>query len=164
MESWYHRKYRWLTARPAAVKAVILGNKGFTALVYAAYTLLALWALFRLPLPQSARVITVPTAGFLLGTALRTALNRPRPYEVLGLPALGKKKTKGQSFPSRHVFCAAVISTAFWYVSTVLGVVFAAVAVLLAALRVAIGVHWVRDVLAGLAFGWGIGIIGFWLL
>lgn len=164
MESWYHRKYRWLAAHPGAAKAVRLGNLCATALVYAGYTLLALWSLFCLPLPRFARVIAVPAAGFLLGTALRSVLNRPRPYEVLHLPPLSKKDTKGQSFPSRHVFCAAVISTAFLYVSPAAGAAFAVVAVLLAVLRVAIGVHWVRDVLAGLAFGWGVGAIGFWLL
>ena len=33
-----------------------------------------------------------------------------------------------------------------------------------AAGRVLLGVHWLRDVLAGLAFGWLCGLIGFWLI
>lgn len=164
MESWYHRKYRWIKARPAVGRLLMLACKGLTAAIYAAYILLLAFALLRLPLGRFLRVMGVPAAAFLLGTALRAYLNKPRPYEVMALPPISKKDTRGQSFPSRHVFCAAVISMAFGYVWPPLGMVFGLAAVAIAVLRVLLGVHWIKDVLAGLAFGWGMGILGFWLL
>ena len=47
-----------------------------------------------------------------MGTLLRAAINRPRPYEALNFTPLFPKDTKGQSMPSRHCFSAAAIVAA----------------------------------------------------
>lgn len=169
MENWYCRKDAWLRARPALCKILMVCSKALTLLVYAAYVgsialLLAAVTEKSRPLEQLVRFVLVPAVTFVAGSAVRARLNAPRPYEILHLPPIAHKDTKGKSFPSRHVFSAAVISAALFYLHPHLGFLFMAVAVLQAVNRVLLGVHWLRDVVAGLLFGWLCGWIGFWLI
>lgn len=153
----------WFLARPAALAALRIAGKALPALIYLPYTALLGW----LALSGDGRLwraAGVPAAAFLLGSALRAALNKPRPYEVYGLPPLVAKGTKGRSFPSRHLFSAAVITAAFWWVCPPLGLALAGITALLAPQRVLAGVHFVRDVLAGAALGGLLGWLGFWVL
>ena len=155
--------YDWFCARPRALNFLRLANKILTVLVYLAYILLCL-ALLTGRDARLARVLSVPAAVFLTGSWLRAKLNCPRPYENGGVPPLFPKETRGKSFPSRHVFCSAVISLAVGYVLPAAGWVMVLVTLAVALLRVIGGVHWPRDVLAGLAYGWGLGLLGFYLL
>lgn len=169
MENWYQKKDAWLRARPRICKALLACSKALTLLVYVVYVgsvafLLADVAEGSRQPEQLVRFVLVPAVTFAAGTALRARRNAPRPYEVLNLPPIVHKDTKGKSFPSRHVFSAAVISSALFYLHPHLGLVFVLVAVIQAVNRVLLGVHWVRDVTAGLIFGWLCGWIGFWLL
>lgn len=103
----------------------------------------------------------VPGIAFVLLSFFRDKYNAPRPYETLDIDPLIRKNTKGHSFPSRHVFSFAVIACAFWYVNPVIGAISMCGAVLMALIRVLGGVHFPRDVIAGLAAGIGAGILGF---
>ena len=108
-------------------------------------------------------VLAVPAAVYVLGTLLRAAINRPRPYEALNFTPLFPKDTKGQSMPSRHCFSAAAIVAAAFTVWVPLGVAACLLAAVVAVTRVLTGVHYPSDVLAGLAFGAGAAVIGFLL-
>ncbi len=161
------RRYRavrgWFLARPAALWALRAANRLLPALVCLAY----LGLLGCLALGRDARLwraMAVPAAAFALGSALRAALNRPRPYEVYGLEPLINKQTKGRSFPSRHLLSAAVIAAACRWASPPLGLAMALATALLAPARVLAGVHFVRDVAAGAALGAAFGWVGFWAL
>ena len=106
------------------------------------------------------RAVIVPALGFLTVTALRAAINAPRPYETLGIPPLTPKETKGKSFPSRHAACAAVIAVTALKVLPPLGAVLWGIALMIALTRVLSGVHFVRDVVCGLLLGGLIGWVG----
>ena len=110
------------------------------------------------------RAVLVPAAVFLLGTALRAAIDRPRPYEAFGQPPLFPKDTRGKSMPSRHAFSAAGIAVTAWYVWPPLGVPAGALALVIAVTRVLSGVHYPGDVLAGLAFGSAAAWVGLYLI
>lgn len=110
------------------------------------------------------RVLLVPAAAFLVLSLIRSRINAPRPYEVWQIAPLIEKDTVGKSFPSRHVFSAAVIGMAALSVSTAGGIVLLAVSGLLAWCRVVAGVHFIKDVTAGLVTGAGIGLIAFFIL
>ena len=155
--------YNWFQTRPRALTALRLSNKVLTVLVYLVYILLCLALLWQRDI-RLARVLAVPAAVFLSGSWLRAWLNCSRPYENGGVPPLFHKETRGKSFPSRHGFSSAVISFAVGYILPAAGWAMALVTLAVAALRVVGGVHWPRDVLAGLAYGWGLGLIGFCLL
>lgn len=67
------------------------------------------------------------------------------------------------SFPSDHAVMAGAVAVGLWLVSTRLGVLATVAALLMAASRVYIAAHYPHDVLAGLAFGAAVALIG-WLV
>lgn len=152
----------WFSARPAALTALRAADRLLPALIYLPY-LAMLSALALARDGRFFRAAGVPAAAFILGSAARAALNFPRPYEVYALPPLVEKQTRGNSFPSRHLFSAAVIAAACGWVAPPLGVWVALVTALLAPERVLAGVHFPRDVLAGAALGAAFGRLGFWV-
>ena len=85
-------------------------------------------------------------------TVVRAWINRKRPYEIFELPSVIPKDTKGHSWPSRHVFSAAVIAFTFWFVCPAVGIVFLLMTVAIAWIRVVSGVHFISDVVAGFLF------------
>ncbi len=148
----YRAVIGWFNARPAAKKLLRAVSLGSVAAVYLLYAGLAVLMMLRgnsLLWP----LLVVPAVVFVLGTALRQAINRPRPYETLGFTPLFPKDTKGQSLPSRHCFSAACIAVAAIPVSPAAAAVLAGLAVVIALTRVLCGVHYISDVLVGLVFG-----------
>lgn len=161
MKAYHYRGLlAWFGARPAAkalLRAASVGAVGAVYLLYAGmlvYTALARPGL----LPAMAGV---PAAVFLAGTALRRAIDRPRPYEAMGFAPLFPKDTRGQSFPSRHCFSAAGIAVAAFHLAPALGALLAGLSLLIALTRVLCCVHYISDVLAGLVFGAAAAWAGF---
>ncbi|MDE6874876.1 MAG: phosphatase PAP2 family protein [Lachnospiraceae bacterium] len=99
------------------------------------------------------RAVLVPAAMFFFVSAFRHIADFPRPYERGGILPLIAKDKKGHSFPSRHAASAGMIAAVWMAVWMPGGILFSAVAVLVAASRVLAGVHHVRDVLFGGVFG-----------
>ena len=140
-------------------------NKALTYLIFAAYPAMLVYLLIknreRLPM-----AIAVPAVSFVLLSVFRRTVNFPRPYEVFEMPPVIPKSTKGKSFPSRHVFCVAIIGvTALYALSKlpVIGIIILVIAVLMAVLRVCSGVHFPRDVIAGFLCGVLMGAAGYLL-
>ncbi len=93
-------------------------------------------------------------------TLIRFTKNAPRPYERYEtLPAMNKD-TRGQSFPSRHLTSVSVIAVSLLHVWLPVGVVFIFLSAAMGALRVLLGVHFIRDVTVGAVIGYAIGILG----
>ncbi len=148
----YQAVLDWFRARPAAKFLLRAVSLGAVAAVYLLYAGLALWLVWRRD-PALRPFLAVPAVVFVLGTALRRAINRPRPYEALGFAPLFPKDTKGQSFPSRHCFSAACIAVAALQILPTAALVLGVLALLIALSRVLSGVHYPSDVLGGLVFG-----------
>ena len=145
---------------PGMAKGIHIANKLCTGLMYVSYPAL-IGYLFLQNDEMVLRAILVPAISFVLLSVGRYVINRPRPYETFEVPPVIKKDTKGKSFPSRHVFSATVIAMTFLLASpwTWLGIVFFVVSLLLAVVRVVSGVHYVSDVLAGIA----IAVLAAWI-
>ena len=140
-------------------------NKALTKHIFAAYPAMLVYLLIqnreRLP-----RAIAVPAVSFVLLSVFRRTVNFPRPYEVFEMPPVIPKSTKGKSFPSRHVFCVAIIGVTALYALPklpVIGIIILVIAVLMAVLRVCSGVHFPRDVIAGFLCGVLMGAAGYLL-
>lgn len=161
-EQRYRAVIGWFQAHPAAKRAAYLVSRGAVAAVYLLYGALLLWLAVwhrTLLLPSA----LVPALAFWAGSALRARINRPRPYTTLGYQPLFPKKETGCSMPSRHCFSAAAIAVVAWHCSVPLGGALGVLAVLIAVSRVVTGVHYISDVLAGLAFGGGFALLGWQL-
>ena len=159
-KNFYRKIHEGVSGRPKCRAAVSASVKLLPGLVYLSYPLLLLY----LAISNRSillRSILVPAAGFLIVTAVRAAINAPRPYEALDIPAITHKDTKGKSFPSRHAACGAVIAVTALYTVPPLGWLLLVVSLLICLSRVLSGVHFVKDVLAGWLLGAAIGVIGF---
>ena len=173
----YKHLYAWFAAHPMACRAVLLLDRWLPAVVFVAYPVLLVLLNLRLGrlllagegaaalawMQRIARAILVPGITFWLGTVLRRRLNRPRPYEQPGFVPLAVREGKGCSFPSRHALSAAVLAAVWLWFYPAAGRAMVALAVAICALRVLTGVHYVRDVAAGAALGFALGLAGMWL-
>lgn len=144
-------------------RALNLVNLILTVTVYTAYPSLLLFVMIT-HREKLLRCILVPAVMFVSVSILRKAINRPRPYEKLGISPTIKKNKKGESMPSRHVFSVFMIATAFLYVLPVLSIPLFIIGILLSAARIIGGVHYPSDILVGAAIGIISGFIGFFII
>lgn len=159
----YLRLHAFLDERPRLLRALAGANAAITRAIYLAYPCLIVWLLAHDGAQAALRAVAVPAVGFAAVTLLRRAIDAPRPYEVFGVEASVPKGTRGKSFPSRHAFSIFIIATAFLrcLASPAPAVVVFALGVMLATVRVIIGVHFPRDVIAGALLGTLAGLAGF---
>ena len=97
---------------------------------------------------------------YIIVTVMRRLIKAPRPYELYDFYKAPPKNKQGQSFPSRHVFSAFVIAMLSCIVSTWLSLALLALGICLAVSRVLLGIHFIRDVVAGALIGIISGIFG----
>lgn len=146
---------------PGLAKSLHRLNDLFSGIIFISYPLLIIW-LFIQKDPGLLKIILVPLDGFIAVTVFRGMCNRKRPYEKFETEPVIPKDTKGKSFPSRHVFSAAVIALTACMQPQLLGIgiLFLILAAGIAVIRVVSGVHYISDVLAAFIFAaaiWGIG-------
>lgn len=106
------------------------------------------------------KLLAVTGVPFVTVSLMRRMINAPRPYELLEFYEKKPKGKAGRSFPSRHVFSVFVIATVLMTWSPLLAAGLMLAGVLLALLRVVLGIHFVRDVVAGALIGIASGGIG----
>jgi membrane-associated phospholipid phosphatase len=90
-------------------------------------------------------------------------VNEARPYTTHPHALLLASRSSDLSFPSDHAVMAGAVAAGLLLVSRRLGLVATAAALLMAFVRVYVGAHYPWDVIAGLAVGVGVAILG-WLL
>jgi len=162
-KEFYERITAVYKKRPKLLKAVKILNFGITGLTMALYAGLLAW-LFISKDQRFVRVFLTPGLSFLVVSAMREIIHAKRPYEVLDIKPLIPKNRKGGSFPSRHAYSTYVIAMSFYYICPPLGIVFFVLGALMAYIRVIGGMHFPRDVIAGVLIGILSGAIGFYII
>ena len=157
--------YQNLTAglRRSRYGALLLNlvNRALTLTMYILYPLMIVYLLltgFRSggaagAIDRALPYILVPGISFVLLSIVRNRLNWKRPYEEHDLQPLIQKNTKGQSMPSRHVFSCTIIAMCVLSMNLPAGIVCLLCSLILCVVRVLGGVHYPRDVAAGLIIG-----------
>ena len=140
-----------LTLRLISHLAVLLSVLSYALLLAVSFT--------RSPL-NALKLIAITAIPFLLVSAMRRLINAPRPYELYDFYTLPPKEKRGSSFPSRHVFSGFLIATLTCLWSLPLGICLFVCGVLLALSRVLLGIHFIRDCVAGALIGVISGVIG----
>ena len=158
----YNAARKFFEEHPATFKLSRILQKGSEILIYLAYPVF-LALLFLKENSFYLKSVIVCGAGFVAVSLFRRLYNAKRPYEIYDIKPLINKDSKGKSFPSRHCFSASVIAMSFMAVNLPLGIAAMSLAFIMAVLRVAFGVHFIKDVLFGLFLGIAIGSIQFFI-
>ena len=162
----YQKWYTQISApfRGEAVQRVInVLDRSLVYLIAAAYiiTLIYLFATGDL---RFWRMLVIPGGVFVLVTAVRMAVNEPRPYEEFDIDPIIKKQTVGESMPSRHVASAVIIACAFSWLNPIAGIAAFIGSVIVAFTRIIGGVHYPRDIVVSFVVALVFAFIGFVLI
>lgn len=139
---------------PEVAKGLHIINRICMLIMYVSYPSLLIFLYIKKE-ETLTEVFLIPAISFVLLSVGRYFINRKRPYEAFDVPPVIPKKTKGKSFPSRHVFSATIIAMTYFMMSpwAWLGIILMVVALVEAFVRVLSGVHYISDVIAGMAVG-----------
>lgn len=131
--------------------------------MFLSYGVLAVFMLFS-DAKTFTRITLSPMTVFAIITVFRKIFNRARPYEKFATPSVFGKDKSGESMPSRHTACAFIIAMAFMYVSIPLGIAYLIISALIMISRVLAGVHFISDVIAGMAISLLYGYFSFFII
>jgi undecaprenyl-diphosphatase len=98
--------------------------------------------------------LTSAGVALLINQAVSHLWDRPRPFVTHQATHLLASPSPDPSFPSDHAAAAFAIAFAVYAFSRVGGAMFLGVAALIGLSRIALGLHYPSDVLAGLLVGW----------
>lgn len=149
----YNERAESVRKSPFLFLSLKLLNQIFTLIAFILYPVL----IFSLFLRQDSRTIfyyiLIPALSFFAVSFWRKKINAQRPYETYPITPLISKKKRGESFPSRHVFCIFLIGILWTSFSFITGLILLVCGLGLAFLRVIGGVHFFNDVFWGAFFG-----------
>ncbi|MBQ1260832.1 MAG: phosphatase PAP2 family protein [Clostridia bacterium] len=145
--------------RRGVMKALCVLDKFFCALIYALFAYICLKS-FLADVLLGVKVILSCFIPFVAVSIIRAKINSPRPKQVCRFDGFTPSCRDGKSFPSRHAFSAFCISTVSVFIALPFGIAGMIVAALICAIRVLLGYHFVRDVVAGGIIGIISGVLG----
>ena len=153
----YEKTSAYLEERPVLKTLLHPISHAITAIYFIFYA----WLLFttfngEVTANTMVAILGAPLLTLVIVTVLRFAVARPRPYDENGAgitPLATKKDGVNNSFPSRHVACAFVISTVLLPFATGIALCLFVSAVALAIIRFALGLHYLSDLLGGAGIG-----------
>ena len=161
-ETKYLKMYGEIYSRPRLVTLLNVVRWSITVLVLITYGWFIGYSLVK-DLRLSIYLLVVTAVPFLAVSIMRKIINAPRPYEVFDCDALIPLRVSGRggcSFPSRHVTAIFVIGSAFTFVVPYVGIIILCLGIVLAACRVLLGIHFLRDAIVGAVIGGIAGVVG----
>lgn len=161
----YIKRMEYIKAHKGLRTVLTVTNLGLSGIIFAGYTLLLIYLLVQRD-KTLAMAIIVPLDSLIIMSVFRFFVNRPRPYEAYDTTPALSKATKGNSFPSRHVFSVVIIAFTCFAVgpTPALGIFLLLCGVAIGVIRVIGGVHYLSDVLAGAGVAVLLGVIGFYVV
>ena len=126
---------------------------GFTVIAFVLSYAFLLFFTFRESVYLGLGLFFSAAIPFFIVSFVRAAFDAPRPYEIYDFYLEKPKEREGKSFPSRHAYSAFAIAVIAFRFCGWGGALLSLFAALLAVSRVLLGIHFIRDVLAGGAIG-----------
>ena len=151
----YLALYTGVYSRPRLAKTLAVTDTVITYLTVAVYGFF-LGYLTLGELVLGLQFLAVTATPFVIITIMRRVINAPRPYEAFEHDALAQIKKSGKAghaFPSRHVASVFIIGSALCFVCLPVAIPLLVLGFVLAACRVALGRHFLRDVTVGVVLG-----------
>ena len=158
----YLALYTGVYSRPRLAKALAVTDTVITYLTVAVYGFFIGYLVFGNTV-LGLQFLAVTATPFVIVTIMRRVINAPRPYEVIEHDALATLKSggkQGHAFPSRHVASSFIIGSALLFISPPVGISVMALGAVLGFCRVALGRHFLRDVIVGAVIGGIAGTVG----
>lgn len=162
-ETQYTALLKFCRDTPSRERALFLICKLSPFVMFLIYASTAL-RLILLQDPRILQFLLVPLSGLAVVSLLRNHVNLPRPYEQFKFTPLLPAKSVGHSFPSRHTTSAFLTAMSLLWLSVSFGIYALCLASLIGVSRVLSGMHFPRDVLAGMTFAVVWCCIGFWII
>lgn len=162
MDNFYKDLYEWVKTYKLE-SIIIYLDKVITYIAYILYVVLIIGLLFE-DVFLSLRVLLTTSISFALVTLIRKKINMKRPYEVYNIEPLIEKDTKGNSFPSRHVFSIFIIAMSFSVYNVMISGILFILGTVLCFVRVLGGVHYIKDVIWGMIIGILCAVIGIYII
>lgn len=151
---------------PGWLDSLITGWSAYGLGVFALLMLVAWWRARRAGTPAAVTALAVPLVtvlAFGVDSLLKLAVREDRPCRRLHVTVLEACPAPGDwSFPSNHAAIASAAAFALLLVSRRVGLVALAAAILMAASRVWVGVHYPHDVVIGFAVGALVALLATW--
>jgi membrane-associated phospholipid phosphatase len=149
--------------RTAWAHGIMRDYAKYGVVIFAVLLLVA--GLMSLRLTPRALARTIWAAGaalvaLVLNQPIANAVDRARPYSAHPSVHVLISKGTDPSFMSDHSLIAGAVAAGLCFVTIRLGIIAAFAALFLAFSRVYVGAHYPGDVLAGLAFGAVIAVVG----
>lgn len=133
-----------------------LGDGGFWVLMAA----VLFWKQGLPALPLIVQMLVTGASGILIYKSLKNRLVRERPYINLGAIRCGTAPLDRYSFPSGHTLHAVSFATLLIAFDPALTLIVVPFAILVAASRVILGLHYPSDVVVGAAIGASLANLG----
>ncbi|MFJ6382139.1 phosphatase PAP2 family protein [Kitasatospora sp. NPDC092039] len=160
----YTRVNRWAQSAPHWLDELIKVWSAFGLGLFAVFMVLAWWRARGADSAVMARVLASPVVvvvAYGVNSVFKGAVEEIRPCaQIHGSVALETCPGTGDwSFPSNHSVIAFAAAASLWFVDRRLGRVAGLFAVLMAASRVWVGVHYPHDVAAGALVGLLVAVV-----
>lgn len=133
----------------------------------ALFAVLLVWAWWRargaVDIRREAGTVWAGCAALIalgLAQVVATVVDRSRPYEAMSSVQVLISRTTDSSFPSDHATAVGAVAAGLWLTDRTVGRWAIAGALLMASVRVYAGVHYPGDVVAGLALGTIVALVG----
>ena len=146
-------------SRPATFALKLIGDfcSAVIAAVYLAEVILSfLFSEYTL----AVGILVSAAVGLVLVSVVRIFIGAPRPYELYDFYEIKPRKWSGRSFPSRHAYSSFAIATLAALIHPLVALGTALVALSLCISRVLVGIHFIKDVVAGALIGIIAGVLG----